>query len=138
MISIDVGVLYAAVNRASPNFHKARALVEDLSRSNEVVLTEQVLIALYAAISRKSSQEAAHVIRYFRSNPNWRIVDTQSNRVMMNVIWQSVLARGEDITSIRRRRLIQTLRQSGVTRFYTDEPDAYLALGFDAAVSAFG
>ena len=138
MISIDVGVLYAAVNRASPNFRKARALVEDLSRSNEVVLTEQVLITLYAAIARKSPQEAAQVIHYFRGNPNWRIVDTQSNRVMMNVVWQSVLARGEDITSIRRRRLIQTLRQSGVTRFYTDEPDAYLALGFDAAISAFG
>ena len=105
MISIDVGVLYAAVNRTSPNFHKARALVEDLSRSNDVVLTEQVLIALYAAIARKSPQEAAQVIRYFRSNSNWRIVDTQSNRVMMNVIWQSVLARGEDIISIRRRRL---------------------------------
>ena len=135
MISIDAGVLYAAVNRTSPNFAKARALVEELSRSTEVVITEQTLIALYSAIVRKSPDDATRVIRYLRGNPNWRIVDTQSSRVLMNNIWQPVLARGEDFASIRRRRLVQTLRPNGVTRFYTDEPDAYQAIGFEAAVS---
>ena len=135
MISIDADILYAAVNRTSPNFAKARALVEELSRSTEVVITEQTLITLYSAIVRKSPDDASRVIRCLRGNPNWRIVDTQSCRVLMNNIWQPVLARGEDFASIRRRRLVQTLRQNGVTRFYTDEPDAYQAIGFEAAVS---
>ena len=137
MTSIDAGVLYAAVNRTSPNFAKARALIEELSRSMEVVITEQTLIALYSAIARKSPDDASRVIRYLRGNPNWRIVDTQSSRVLMNGIWQSVFAHGEDFASIRRRRLVQTLRQNGVSCFYTDEPDAYLAIGFEAAVPAF-
>ena len=105
MISIGADVLYAAVNADSPDFEKARALVGRLGTSTEVVISEQTLISLYGALVRKGAADAASVIRYFRRNPNWRVVDVQSSRLEMNVIWDSVFAGGEDLPSIRRRRI---------------------------------
>ena len=133
MISLDAGILYAAVNARSPRFRAARALVEKLSASTEVVLAEPVLIDLYGALSRADAASAEKVVRVLRRNPNWRVVDVQSSRVQMNAVWDAVFANGEDLAAIRRRRLIATLRQNGVTTFYTDEAAAYRALGFAAA-----
>lgn len=137
MISVDAGILYAAVNARSPRFRSARALVERLSASTEVVLAEQVLIQLYGALRRGGAAEAARVIRFLRRNPNWRVVDVQSGRVQMNAVWDAVLENGEDLVSVRRRRLVATLRQNGVTTFYTDEAAAYRALGFEAATDPY-
>ena len=137
MISVDAGILYAAVNARSPRFRAARALVEKLSASTEVVLAEPVLIRLYGALRRGGAAEAAQVVRFLRRNPNWRVVDVQSSRVAMNGIWDAVLADGEDLVSIQRRRLVATLCQNGVTTFYTDEAAAYRALGFEAATDPY-
>lgn len=137
MISFDVGVLYAAVNGASPHFRKARALLERHLASNEVVLSEQVLVPLYTAIARANRAEAAHVIRLLRQNPNWRIVDAQSSRVEMNPVWQAVYAGEAEPRDIRKWRLAITLRQNGVTTFYTDEPDFYQDRGITGAVNPF-
>lgn len=137
MISLDAGILYAAVNARSPRFRAARALVEKLSASTEVVLAEQVLIDLYGALSRADAASAEKVVRVLRRNPNWRVVDVQSSRVQMNAVWDAVFANGEGLAAIRRRRLIATLRQNGVTTFYTDEAAAYRALGFDAATDPY-
>lgn len=137
MISVDAGILYAAVNARSPRFKAARALVEKLAASTEVVLAEQVLIQLYGALLRGGAAEAARVVRFLRRNPNWRVVDVQSSRVAMNGVWDAVLAGGEDLVSIQRRRLVATLRQNGVTTFYTDEAAAYRALGFEAATDPY-
>ena len=137
MISVDAGILYAAVNARSPRFKTARALVERLAASTEVVLAEPVLIQLYGALRRAGGDEAARVIRWLRRNPNWRVVDVQSSRVAMNGIWDAVLADGEDGAAIQRRRLAAALRQNGVTTFYTDEAAAYRAFGFDAATDPY-
>ena len=138
MISIGADVLYAAVNADSPDFEKARALVGRLGTSTEVVLSEQTLIALYGALARKGAAEAASVIRYFRRNPNWRVVDAQSSRLEMNAIWDSVFAGGEDLPSIRRRRLVMTLQRNGVTKFLTGEAAIYRKLGCAFAEDPFG
>lgn len=138
MISIGADVLYAAVNADSPDFEKARALVGRLGTSTEVVLSEQTLIALYGALARKGAAEAASVIRYFRRNPNWRVVDAQSSRREMNAIWDSVFAGGEDLPSIRRRRLVMTLQRNGVTKFLTGEAEIYRKLGCAFAEDPFG
>ena len=137
MISLDAGILYAAVNARSPRFRAARDLVERLSASTEVVLAEPVLVQLYGALRHAGADEAARVIRWLRRNPNWRVVDVQSNRVQMNAVWDAVLAGGEDLAAVRRRRLVATLRQNGVTTFYTDDVAAYRALGFDAATDPY-
>ena len=137
MISIDAGILYAAVNARSPRFKAARALVERLSASTEVVVAEQVLIQLYGALRQAGTAEAARVIRFIRRNRNWRVVDVQSGRVQMNAVWDAVFANGEDLATIRRRRLIATLRQNGVPTVYTDEAAAYRALGFDVATDPY-
>ena len=137
MISLDAGILYAAVNARSPRFRAARALVEKLAASTEVVLAEQVLIDLYGALARADAAAAEKVVRLLRRNPNWRVVDVQSSRVQMNAVWNAVLEGGEDLVSIQRRRLVATLRQNGVTTFYTDEAAAYRALGFDAATDPY-
>lgn len=138
MISIGADVLYAAVNADSPDFEKARALVGRLGTSTEVVLSEQTLIALYGVLARKGAAEAASVIRYFRRNPNWRVVDAQSSRLEMNAIWDSVFAGGEDLPSIRRRRLVMTLQRNGVTKFLTGEAEIYRKLGCAFAEDPFG
>ena len=137
MISIGADVLYAAVNVDSPDFEKARALVGRLGTSTEVVISEQTLISLYGALVRKGAADAASVIRYFRRNPNWRVVDVQSSRLEMNGIWNSVFAGGEDLPSIRRRRLVMTLQRNGVTKFFTGEAAAFRKLGCDFAENPF-
>ena len=137
MISIGADVLYAAVNADSPDFEKARALVGRLGTSTEVVISEQTLISLYGALVRKGAADAASVIRYFRRNPNWRVVDAQSSRLEMNVIWDAVFAGGEDLPSIRRRRLLMTLRRNGVTKFFTGEAAVFAKLGCDFAENPF-
>ena len=98
MISVGADVLYAAVNADSPDFEKARALVGRLGKSTEVVLSEQTLIALYGALARKGAAEAASVIRYFRRNPNWRVVDAQSSRREMEAVevFRAVLSPEEE------------------------------------------
>lgn len=133
MISFDAGVLADAVNGRSPYFSQARALVEGLFPSREVILIETELIALYGALRRVGRDESARVIRVLRKNPNWRIVDVQSSRVLMDPVWEVALSEGCGLDEIRRRRLIQCLRQNGVTTFYTVEADSYLALGFAGA-----
>lgn len=137
MISLGADVLYAAVNADSPRFPAARALVQRLWASTEVVLSEQTLILLYGALARRSAPDAARVVRYFRRNPNWRIVDVQSSRVEMNGIWESVLANGEDLADLRRRRLAATLRRSSVTCLYTGEAEAFRRVGFACAENPF-
>lgn len=137
MISIGADVLYAAVNADSHDFEKARALVGRLGTSTEVVISEQTLISLYGALVRKGAADAASVIRYFRRNPNWRVVDVQSSRLEMNVIWDSVFAGGEDLPSIRRRRLVMTLQRNGVTKFFTGEAAVFAKLGCDFAENPF-
>ena len=137
MISIGADVLYAAVNADSPDFEKARALVGHLGTSTEVVISEQTLISLYGALVRKGAADAASVIRYFRRNPNWRVVDIQSSRLEMNGIWDSVFAGGEDLPSIRRRRLVMTLQRNGVTKFFTGEAAVFAKLGCDFAENPF-
>lgn len=83
------------------------------------------------------SLDTGKVIRFLRRNPNWRVVDIQSNRVQMNDVWNSVFERGEDLATIRRRRLIAMLRQNNVTVFYTDEEAAFQALGFEVAENPY-
>ncbi len=137
MISLDAGILYAAVNARSPHFPAARELVEKLSASRDVVVSEQVLIQLYGALAHADPAGAEKVVRALRRNPNWRIVDVQSTRVQMNAVWEAVFAQGEDLATIYRRRLIATLRQNGVTVFYTEEAAAFAELGFEAAVNPY-
>ena len=86
---------------------------------------------------KKGAADAASVIRYFRRNPNWRVVDVQSSRLEMNVIWDSVFAGGEDLPSIRRRRLVMTLQRNGVTKFFTGEAAVFAKLGCDFAENPF-
>lgn len=138
MTSIDADVMYAAVNAGAPHFTAARRLVESLMRSTELVLLEPVLIQLYGAVAKKSAADASKVIRAIRQNPHWRIVDVQSNRVMMNGIWEAVLAGEEDLTAIHRRRLVALLEQSGVDRFYTLQADLYRSLGYEGALNLPG
>ena len=137
MISIDVGVFYDAVNSASPHFRQARELVERLSRSTEVVIPEPTFVALYGALVSKSPEGAVRVIRQLRTNPRWRVVDIQSTRLDMNPVWEKVLSEGLGVADIRRLRMVSTLRRNGVDKFYTTEAEAYHALGFLAAVSAY-
>lgn len=137
MISFGVDVLYAAVNEDSPQFAAARELVMKYESSTDVVLLEEVLVALYGALARTPIKDAAAVIRHFRGNPNWRVVDAQSSRVAMNAIWDCALANGEDVLTIHRRRLLATLQRNGVTTFYTGEAEALGAIGCAFARNPF-
>ena len=137
MISFGADVLYAAVNEDSPQFAVARELVLKYESSTDVVLAEEVLVALYGALARTRMKDAASVIRYFRGNPNWRVVDAQSSRVAMNAIWDYAFAGGEDVQTIHRQRLSATLQRNGVTTFYTGEAEAFRAIGCACARNPF-
>ena len=137
MTSFDAGILWSAVVAAAPRHAEAHALVERFAGSRDVVVSEQTLIALYARLAAEGAGSAARVIDWIRRNPAWRLVDVQSDRVQMNAVWEAVLAHGEDVATIARRRLVQTLRRNGVTTFFTEEAAAFRQLGFDAAVDPY-
>lgn len=137
MISFGADVLYAAVNADAPQFAVARELVMKYEPSTDVVLSEETLVALYGALARTRVKDAASVVRYFRGNPNWRVVDVQSNRVAMNAIWDCAFANGEDVQAIHRRRLLATLQRNGVTTFYTGAAEAFRAIGCEFARNPF-
>ena len=81
MISIDTNILLPAVESGNHDHEKAAAFLESLHDRDDVVISEFVLLELYAlllnsAVLREplSPVAAVDVCESFRQHPNWQIV----------------------------------------------------------------
>ena len=140
MTSCDTNVLFAACDADHRRHAAARAFLEEHSRRPSFVLCEQVLMELYCllrnpAVSRPplGAAEAVSVIRSFRTNPHWRVVDVPGDARLMDKVWAVAAGKEFAFRRIFDVRLALTLRHHGVTEFATSNVRDFAGLGFSRA-----
>lgn len=137
MISCDTNILFPACDRTAVHHQAACTFLERYRQDDQFCLCEQVLMELYVllrnpAVCRKplSASAAASVIKTFRSNPRWRIVDVVLDKSIPEMVWREA---GKDGFAYRRIfdvRLAATLLHHGVVEFATRNTKDFTGLGF--------
>lgn len=144
MISCDTNILYPACDKDSPSHGVAVGFLNDHSNDDRFCLCEQVLLELYCllrnpAVTPKplNAVNATSIIRRFRQNPRWRIIDVVHESDIMKNVWD---AAGNTDFPYRRlfdARLAFTLRHHGVTEFVTRNLKDFQDFGFADVWSPF-
>lgn len=144
MISCDTNVLYAASNPDDPNHERALELLGEHANDLSFVIAEQTLIELYGLLRNPTIQkrpltaaEAVAVVRGYRGNPVWSVVDVPSDGVMMRELWRRAAMPGFARRRIHDLRLALTLKHWGVKTFYTRNTRDFTDVGFDDLVNPF-
>lgn len=137
MTSCDTNVLFAATNPDDACHAAAYDFLARHAEDSDFVLAEQVLIELYgllrnpAVLKRPlSAAEAVSVIRAYRGNPVWSVVDVPSDGRAMREVWQRAARPGFARRRIHDLRLAFTLKYSGVSEFYTRNVRDFVDVGF--------
>ena len=137
MISCDTNVLFAATNPDDACHEAAYDFVAHHAENPDFVLAEQVLVELYGLLRNPvvlkrplSAAEAVSVVRAYRGNPVWSVVDVPQDRRAMREVWQRAARPGFARRRIHDLRLAFTLKYSGVTDFYTRNTRDFADVGF--------
>lgn len=137
MISCDTNILFAACDADSPRHAVARAFLLEHGANPAFVLAEQVLMELYVLLRNPAvshppldGAKATGIIRAFRTNPQWRLVDVPADGSVMEDVWRFVARAGFAYRRIFDVRLALTLRHHGVTEFATANLRDFDGLGF--------
>ena len=137
MISCDTNILFPACDRDSPQHRPAREFLEAHARRADFCLCEQALMELYCllrnpAVSNPalSAADAVAMVRGFRSNPRWRVVDFVPGRGIMERVWSHAAGRSFAFRRIFDARLACVLRHHGVTEFATRNAADFGGFGF--------
>ena len=138
MISCDTNILFMAMNRSAKLHVRARAFLNDHLHDAEFCLCEQVLLELYVLLRNPAvstpaltADTAADVIRIFRSNSAWRIVDVPGERRMMDRLWRHAAEPSFARRRIFEARLALTLRYHGVSEFATRNTKDFQGFDFE-------
>jgi toxin-antitoxin system PIN domain toxin len=134
MISFDTNIAVYAANSSVKEHIPAVDFLENLTRRQDVVVCELMLVELYLKLRNssifpkpKSSLEAVAFCQSFRECSEWQLVESAS---VMEEVWR--LARRKDF-GFRRlidARLALTLRHHGVTEFATGNVRDFEGFGF--------
>jgi len=134
MISIDTNILLYSLNPNSVWHEKSVTFLTETLQSEEVALTELVLVELYvllrnpAVIVPELAPDAAEkVIQQYRKHP--RIMRVE-NAPVMDKVWQQARQPGFARRRIFDIRLALTLQHHGVTEFATANTKDFKELGF--------
>ena len=137
MISCDTNVLFAATNPDDACHEAAYDFVAHHAENPDFVLAEQVLVELYGLLRNPvvlkrplSAAEAVSVVRAYRGNPVWSVVDVPQDGRAMREVWQRAARPGFARRRIHDLRLAFTLKHSGVTDFYTRNTRDFADVGF--------
>lgn len=132
--SLDTNLLFYALHEGMNEYHAARALIQEWSKSTDVVIAELVLAELYQLLRNPklmgrevSSSEAVGVVQRFRHHPKWAVVEQAR---IMEQVWEKA-----NTPKMARRRLFDirlafTLQHHGVTHFATANLKDFQNLGF--------
>ena len=135
MISVDTNILLYAQNADCPENGPARGFLQELAGSQDVVISELVLVELYILLRNPAvlprplgPGEAADTCRSYRTNPRWRLVE---NAPVMEGVWAVAGEPGFARRRIIDLRLARTLQHHGVTRLATANVKDFEGLGFE-------
>ncbi len=137
MTSCDTNILFAACNADSAHYQAARLFLHKNMHDSEFCLCEQVLMELYCllrnpAVSRPAmgATQAVAIIRQFRTNPQWRVVDVIPGQGIMERVWEMAEREGLPFRRVFDLRLAFTLRHHGVANFATRNTRDFGGIGF--------
>ncbi|MEX2607174.1 MAG: TA system VapC family ribonuclease toxin [Kiritimatiellia bacterium] len=144
MISFDTNILFPAIDHHTEYHLKARRFLAGYAENETVCICEQVLMELYCLIRNPkvcktplTPMQAFTVIRGFRSNPHWRVVDVHSDPHFMESIWELSGKKNFAYRKIFDLRLAKTLQQHQVTDFATRNLKDFQNLGFNRVWDPF-
>lgn len=138
MISVDTNILLPAVEPTAPAHEAAVAFLNSLQTSEDVALSEFVLIELYLLLRNPvvltrpySAAKAAATCEAFRRHPRWQLIGfPPDSREFHDSYWPQL--RKESFA--RRRafdwRTALTLVREGVTEFATVNVKDFQGAGF--------
>ena len=134
MIGIDTNILAYARIEAAPLHGAAVEFLEGLGASQEVVISELVLMELYLLLRNEkvlspplSASEAVNECQVLRVHPRWQLVDSAD---VMKEVWPIADKEGFARRRIFDVRLAKTLQAHGVTKFATANTKDFEGLGF--------
>lgn len=137
MIGIDTNILAYARIETSPAHSAAVRFLEGLGASQEVVISELVLMELYLLLRNEkvlspplTAPEAAAECHILRAHPRWQLVDSAD---VMKDVWLIASQLGFARRRIFDVRLAKTLQAHGVTEFATANVRDFEGLGFKRA-----
>lgn len=84
-----------------------------------------------------SGPEAAAVVRGFRSNPHWSVVDVVGGSNIMRLVWTYAAGPAFGYRRIFDARLAATLRHHGVRQFATRNLKDFTTFGFERVWDPF-
>ncbi len=124
MISCDTNILYYAVNSSCPESIKARSFLEENADNSDFAICELNLMELYVLLRNPkmnskpaSAEKAVGIVRKFRCNPSWRVIDYPG--ALMEAIWMEAARHALPYRAIFDIRLALTLLHHGVEEFAT-------------------
>jgi toxin-antitoxin system PIN domain toxin len=134
MIGIDTNILAYARIGSSPWHRSAAQFLESLGSSQEVVISELVLMELYLLLRNEkilspplSALAAVDECYLLRAHPRWQLVDSAD---VMKEVWPFASLEGFARRRIFDVRLAKILQAHGVTDFATANTKDFEGLGF--------
>lgn len=135
MLSVDTNILLYALHERMEGHERARQFLRHWGKNTDFVICELVLVELYQLLRNPlifgrevGAGEAVEVIRRFRKNPRWIVVESAP---VMGKVWN----KASEESFARRRlfdvRLAFTLQHHGVTHFATANVKDFQELGFE-------
>jgi len=119
----DTNVLLYSLNADCPEFPRAREVVVELGRADDVVICELVLVELYLLLRNRAvlrrplpAAEAVEVCQGFRRNPRWLLAESAP---VMEEVWERAAEPEVSRRRIVDTRLALTLLHHGVTELVT-------------------
>ncbi len=141
--AVDTNILLYALNAQAPECLAARSFLEARKDDPDFVLSELVLVELYALLrnaavvkSPLGPPEAAAVIAQLRRHPRWRLLDHDA--ACMDAVWYDAAQPGFARTRIFDSRLARGLLCQGVTHFATRNVRHFTGLGFTSVWDPLG
>ncbi len=136
MISCDTNILFYSLNSECAEYPGARSFLKAHSEDGNFAVCELVLVELYVLLrnpkmnkSPATAEQAVSVVRQFRSNPCWRVIDYPGG--LMNEIWKHAEKKDFSYRSIFDARLALTLMNHGVKDFATRNVKDFESYGFN-------
>ena len=138
MISIDANILLYSFCAESPAHAGARAFLEELSRRDDVALSEFVLAEFYLHLrnpavlrSPLTAPHAAEVLGSYRKHPRWKTLGfPPRSRELHDELWQRAAEKDFARRRIYDARIALSLTAFGVTDFATLNLKDFQGFGF--------
>lgn len=124
MESCDTNILFYYLNSDCPENKSSTKYFEKKFSDRNFAICELVLAELYVLLqnptlikSPMSANQAMQVIRNFRANPYWKLIDYPGG--IMDEVWESAHKKDIKRTQIYDTRLAMTLKHHGIKTFAT-------------------